>query len=90
MVMNFVLLRRLGIIMRQRLVHVLEWSHVFVVLKLRHRLDGREVLDLQGLALGWRLMEIQKILMDALIEGLWMLEMADVVASMMQVASGSL
>jgi len=76
--------------MRQRLVHVLEWSHVFVVLKLRHRLDGREVLDLQGLALGWRLMEIQKILMDALIEGLWMLEMADVVASMMQVASGSL
>lgn len=90
MVMNFVLLRRLGIIMRQRLVHVLEWSHVFVVLKLRHRLDGREVLDLQGLALGWRLMEIQKILMDALIEGLWMLEMGDVVASMMQVASGSL
>lgn len=61
-----------------------------MVLKLRHRLDGREVLDLQGLALGWRLMEIQKILMDALIEGLWMLEMADVVASMMQVASGSL
>lgn len=61
-----------------------------MVLKLRHRLDGREVLDLQGLALGWRLMEIQKILMDALIEGLWMLEMGDVVASMMQVASGSL
>lgn len=90
MVMNFVLLRRLGIIMRQRLVHVLEWSHVFVVLKLRHRLDGREVLDLQGQALGWRLIEIQKILMDTLIEGLWMLEMGDVVASMMQVASGNL
>lgn len=61
-----------------------------MVLKLRHRLDGREVLDLQGRALGWRLMEFQKILMDTLMEGLWMLEMGDVVASMMQVASGNL